>query len=256
MPFNKIRPAILAFRMKNFAILLFCLAFGAIQAQEKINQTDAQGRKHGVWKKFYPTEQMRYEGRFEHGVETDTFKFYFEDGNLKAKNYFRKKKGMVYSWQYGGYSQLAAEGKYVNTLRDSVWTFYDIDGHLLSRESYQNDQRDGESVTYFDDGKKAEVIFYQKGKRAGEWRQNYETGKPKVKGTYVNDMLEGEVTYFYLHGKPRIKGQYRKGKMHGIWYYFDEFMQIERKEEWRYGLQVKDEENKEEEKPETEIKEE
>ncbi len=249
---NYSRPAIFANRMKNFAILLFCLSIGAINAQEKVNQTDAQGRKHGLWKKYHENEQLRYIGRFDHGVEVDTFKFYFEDGNLKAKNYFRK-KGVVYSWQYGGENQLAAEGLYIDTKRDSVWTFYDIDGNLLSREAYLNDLKHGESITYFDNGRKAEIINYKKGKREGAWRQNYETGKPKSKGTYVNDVLEGEVTYFYANGKPRIKGQYRKGKMHGNWYFFDEFMQIEKKEEWRYGQQIKDEEDKPKEE---EIKEE
>jgi antitoxin component YwqK of YwqJK toxin-antitoxin module len=244
MPSINSRPAIFALRMKNFAILLLCLAFGAVQAQENINQTDDQGRKHGVWKKYYDNDQLRYEGRFNHGVEVDTFKFYFEDGNLRAKNYFRK-KGVVYSWQYGGDSQLAAEGKYLNTRRDSVWTFYDMDGNILSRESYENDLRDGQSVTYFDNGKKAEILHYKAGKRNGEWRQNYETGKPKAKGHYVNGMLEGEVTYFHPTGKPRMKGNYRRGKMHGVWYYFDEFMQVEKKEEWRYGLLVEDEKDKE-----------
>lgn len=237
--------------MKNFAILLLCFAFSAAQAQEETNQTDAQGRKHGVWKKYYDNDQLRYEGRFNHGVEVDTFRFYFEDGNLRAKNYFRN-KNVVYSWQYGGDSQLAAEGKYVNMKRDSVWTFYDMEGNVLSRESYKNDLRNGESVTYFDNGKKAEVLHYENGRREGEWRQNYETGKPKAKGNYLNDMLEGEVTYFHPNGKPRMRGNYRKGKMHGIWYFLDEFMQVEKKEEWRYGLRVEDDEAEKNEEEEIE----
>lgn len=254
MPSNYSRPAIFVIRMKNFAILLFCLALGTIHAQEKTNQTDAQGKKHGLWQKFHANEQLRYEGRFEHGVEVDTFMFYFEDGSLKAKNYFRE-KGLVYSWQYGGESQLAAEGKYINTLKDSTWAFYDIDGHLLSQETYKNDLKDGESVTFFDNGRKAEILIYEDGKRQGPWRQNFETGKPKSKGTYVNDMLQGEVTYFYPNGKQRIKGQYRKGKMNGIWYFFDEYMQVERKEEWRYGLKVEVEEEEKKEGVEEETKE-
>ena len=231
--------------MKKLAILLFCFAFGSIAAQEKINQTDAQGRKHGIWKKTYANGQLRYEGRFNHGVEVDTFKFYFEDGNLKAVNYFRG-GGEVYSWQYGGESQLAAEGKYQGTKRDSVWTFYDIEGNVLSRESYDQDAKDGVSVTYFDNGKKAETLHWQDGQRQGEWRQNYESGKPKAKGQYADGKLHGEVTYFYTNGKPHIKGQYHKGKMHGTWYFFDEFMQVEKKEEWRYGRKQEDEEDKKE----------
>ncbi|MDZ7846819.1 MAG: hypothetical protein U5L96_08640 [Owenweeksia sp.] len=225
------------------------MATTAISAQEKTNQTDSQDRKHGLWKKYYPNEQLRYQGRFEHGVKVDTFKFYFDDGSLKAVNYFRG-NGEAYSWQYGGESQLAAEGLYKGTKRDSIWTFYDMDGNLVSREHYKDDKKQGKSITYFENGKKAEVIHYDKGVKSGAWQQFYETGKPKAKGQYVNGKLHGEVTYFEPNGKPGARGKYRNGLMHGTWYFFDDNLQVEKKQEWKYGKNLTPDEEEEEEEPE------
>lgn len=232
---------------KHFLLLILFLAGSQISAQE-VNKTDSQGRKHGVWKKYYPNQKLRYEGQFDHGVEVDTFKFYFDDGSLKAINYFRD-KGVAYSRQFGGTeeAQLAAEGKYVDAKRDSTWTFYDIDGNVVSREEYRKNLKHGKSVTYFENGKPAEVTHYEEGEKQGEWKQFYESGKPKAKGTYKNDKLQGEVTYFNLEGKPRIKGHYHKGLMHGDWFYFDESRDIEKTEVWKYGKKISSDPPEEEE---------
>ena len=57
-----------------FFIILIVAQFGNSQA---INQKDASGKRHGVWKKnFEGTEVIRYQGEFNHGQEIGTFKFY------------------------------------------------------------------------------------------------------------------------------------------------------------------------------------
>lgn len=221
--------------MKKFAFFVIATFITTLAMAQEVNKTDAQGRKHGIWKKYFPNEQLRYEGRFDHGTEVDTFKFYFENGDLKAVNYFRGKGGVAYSWQYGGENRLAAEGKYINAKRDSVWTFYDIDGNVISRETYKNDKREGPAFTYFDTGRKAEAVHYVNDKKEGEWKQFYETGKPKTTGQYKDGSLQGEVVYYEANGKIGAKGKYVKGLMHGNWYFFDDKMEVEKKQVWRYG---------------------
>lgn len=235
--------------MKNFAlVLLSLLFFSTLSAQEKFNQKDAQGRKHGTWKKYHDNGELRYVGSFDHGTAVDTFFFYFENGGLMAMNVFRGKSGVAYSKQYGDEEKLAAEGKYVNQKKDSVWTFYDMDGNLLSREPYEDNKRHGKSVTYFENGKVAEETTYKEGVKHGPWRQFFESGKPKSKGEYVKGSLQGEVFYYSLQGKIRMKGNYQKGKMHGNWYYFDDYGEVEKKEVWRYGqlMETEPEQEKEE----------
>ena len=112
---------------------LLSLAFIG-QAQNN-TPTDAQGRKHGIWKKYYDNGKLRFQGRFEHGVEVDTFTFYFESGALRAKNVFVKgAPGECMSYQYGEGEVLAAKGKYKDTKKTGEWVFYDANGTLLAKE--------------------------------------------------------------------------------------------------------------------------
>ena len=67
------------------AMLLTVPAFA-----QDYNQTDSKGRRQGVWMDFYPNGQKRYEGQFKNGKCTGTFRYYDEQGNLKATNEFDK----------------------------------------------------------------------------------------------------------------------------------------------------------------------
>ena len=84
--------------MKN-VILFFLLTFSVV-AQEKINQLDEQGNRHGLWKGTHKeTNRPRYEGVFSHGKETGVFK-YFDDtkaGTTIATRDFSKGDGSCYA---------------------------------------------------------------------------------------------------------------------------------------------------------------
>ncbi|MGE4347578.1 MAG: hypothetical protein AB7D46_09215, partial [Flavobacteriaceae bacterium] len=55
-------------------LLLSITNFSFAQEEEKINQFDENGRRHGLWKGFYETtKRPRYEGTFVHGKETGIF---------------------------------------------------------------------------------------------------------------------------------------------------------------------------------------
>ena len=224
--------------MKKILCLAFAFSTFLVSAQDDINQKDSQGRKHGTWKKNHENGKLRYVGTFDHGKEVGTFRFYFDDGDIRAINKFRGNTGICYSYQFGSDSVLAAEGKYIDSKRDSIWTFYDIDGNVVARESFKNDVRNGLSETYYPNGRVAESVTYKNGKKIGEWKQFYDNGRPKAKGTYVNGSLQGEVIYYALTGKPRAKGNYLKGLMHGNWYYFNDNMKVDRTEVWKYGTMM------------------
>ncbi len=222
----------------NLFLLLLLFSFSLLP-QGNVNQRDEQGRRHGLWKKFYANGKLRYEGYFNHGVEVDTFKFYFDNGNLWAINYY-KKKGVAYSQQYGEGKKLAAEGKYINNKKDSTWNFYNENSNLVAKEEYENGKKHGKCIVFFRNGEKAEIINYKQESREGEWLQFYEDGKPRAKGRYINNMLQGAVIYYNLSGRPRVKGDYVEGLMHGNWYYFNDDMKVEKKEIWIKGLKQKD----------------
>ena len=64
--------------MRSLFLLFAFLFIGQASAQEEINQLDANGKRHGLWRKTFEENpnQVRYEGRFEHGKETGLFTFY------------------------------------------------------------------------------------------------------------------------------------------------------------------------------------
>ena len=64
-------------RIFSTALLLAAFFTTAAQAQ-KINQFDANGKRHGVWKKYYDDNKnkIRYSGEFKNGKEVGTFNFY------------------------------------------------------------------------------------------------------------------------------------------------------------------------------------
>ena len=68
----------------KFLGLIFFLGISTILSAQSINQFDANGKRHGIWKKtFEDTNILRYEGEFRRGKEIGLFKFY-KNINKKA----------------------------------------------------------------------------------------------------------------------------------------------------------------------------
>jgi len=56
-------------------------------AQDKINQLDDKGNRHGLWKGTYKeSNRVRYEGTFNRGNETGGFLKYFDDTKAASVN--------------------------------------------------------------------------------------------------------------------------------------------------------------------------
>ncbi len=233
--------------MKNGIFVISLLMTINLAAQGNQSPKDAQGKKHGEWRKVYDNKKLRYIGTFEHGIPVDTFKYYFPFGDLQAINVFRGKTGNSYSYQYGEGKQLAAEGLYIDKKKDSTWTIYNADGMVIGRENYENGIKEGPSISYYANGKVAEKLFYINGKKEGEWQQFYESGEPMAKGIYKDGSLHGPATYFFSSGKPRLKGSYKRGLMDGPWYHFNASMKLEKKEIWDRGRLKKGKKDEEKE---------
>jgi antitoxin component YwqK of YwqJK toxin-antitoxin module len=227
-------------KLSQFPLLLVLLGLSlSSQAQSRaINQRDDQGRRHGLWKKTYSSGKLRYQGQFKHGVPVDTFRHYFDNGQLRTLNVFRGRSGTCMSYQYGEDKLLAGMGLYRDKKKDSVWTFFDRDSNVVAREAYDRGQRQGPSKKYFENGQLAEITHYEKDQKEGPWKQFYQDGTLKSKAHYRGGKLRGEATFFHPNGRPRLKGKYVAGKMHGIWYFFTRKGKIEKKQRWRYGFKV------------------
>ncbi len=222
-------------------IYLFLLSFCSycVVAQTNLTPIDAQGKNHGVWKKYHDNGKLRYEGTFNHGAEVDTFKFYFYNGSLRALNIFSKDTaGLCYSKQYSDGKQLVAEGQYLKTKRKGTWLYYDATGRLLSKEQYKNDLKEGKAIVYHENGKIAETTVYKNGIKEGEWELFYDTGNIKMRGAYADDHLQGVTYLFEYDGSLRAKGNYNKGLMAGTWKFYNDKKELEYQEEWIHGRMI------------------
>ncbi|HET8803558.1 MAG TPA: hypothetical protein VFM72_03200 [Aequorivita sp.] len=205
---------------KYFIFLLSPFVF----SQEKINQFDENGKRHGIWQKTYPnSDQLRYEGTFEHGKEVGLFKFYFEKSKDQpsATKLFSKDSDSVEAKFFTLKGELVSTGKLVAGKREGKWTYYHKGSDkIMMTEFYINDKLEGPSTTYFDNGKIAGELNYKNGVLHGKEKTYSEDGVLLKEFNYVNGKLNGSVTYYDVSGNISIKGQYKNNLQDGLWKYY------------------------------------
>ncbi len=207
--------------------LLFFLVFllsASIFAQEKINQFDAQGRRTGIWKKYYENKNIRYEGQFEAGKEIGVFNYYGE-GNSKHPmivKTFSKPGGIAQVTYFYEDGKLQSEGSMNVINRIGKWLYYNTDGKaIISEENYENGLLNGTSITYFAPGKITEVLTYKNGELHENVLRYSSEGVLLDDLQYENGKLHGPAKYYDVTGKLLRKGNYENDEKVGNWEYFE-----------------------------------
>ena len=116
---------------RNFLVMAAMLMAVSCFAQD-YNQTDSKGRRQGLWMDYYANGQKRYEGEFKNDRCTGEFRYYDEQGNLKATNTFDKSGEKALNKTYAPNGRVIATGYYLNQKKDGEWRYFDKDsGQLL-----------------------------------------------------------------------------------------------------------------------------
>ena len=134
------------------------------------------------------------------------------------------------------------EGKYLNGLKDSIWLYYYDTGQIKMFIQYSQgktiieDYQNGEFIVYFDSGLPNTVYHYKNGKKEGEFIEYYNNGHrelvPKEKeNDYDPDQYEEIISGHQV----KIEGQYLQGKPEGEFNYYDEDMNLIKKEIYENG---------------------
>lgn len=209
---------------------MFILTIGSLSvyAQESVNQFDDVGNRHGLWKKYFDkTKELRYEGKFDHGKEIDTFKFYTlnnEKSVLSAVKVFNPNNNMASVKFLSSKGKLISEGIMNGKSYFGKWTYYhNISNAVLSTE-YYNDKGtlEGEKIVYYANGQIAEMSNYKDGKLEGVSKWYSENGKLLKDFMYENDELHGLTKYYDASGFILAEGEYQRGRKHGIWNYYED----------------------------------
>lgn len=210
----------------QFFILLFIplhLPAQDIPADTIWNQSDQSGKKYGWWKKYYTDGPLMYKGFFVDDSPRGILIRYFENGEKKAIMKFSDDGKSACSTLYYMNGELAAEGKYEKTLKDSTWKYYSYYSHTLSYvENYKTGLKNGPSIKYYDNGLVAEIIVWESDIKQGKWIQYFEDGSLRLSSSFVNDKLDGPYKVFSSPGKLALDGNYKDGNMDGKWAYYNE----------------------------------
>ena len=200
------------------------------------NQTDANGKKQGPWKKYDKEGKLKYEGQFKDDKPTGKFTYYYPTGKVKTESVFSNNGTITRTKSYDEVNgKLMAVGKYVNEKKDSVWTYYNVDQVVIATEIYTNGIKTGTWKSYYPDGKLLEVKTYKNGLLDGPWEQYFESGAIRTKATYVKDKLDGVATYYQGEKLKVAEGRFVKGLREGNWNYFKPDGSIEKTEKYKNG---------------------
>lgn len=182
--------------------------------------------------------------------------------------YYKKFSDLPFTGTVTGKQQgEAVEGK-----RVGVWLNFYSTGQLSSRLHFSSDGiRNGEYVSYTQngclwskgnivDGKKDGWWFeyredcglekkgqYDNGSRVGQWTIYHQNGKKRIEGTWGIDdsndnVREGLWVYYFKNGQVHMKGSYKGSSLDGPWFHYNESGDLVRKNIWKNGTVVEDEE--------------
>jgi antitoxin component YwqK of YwqJK toxin-antitoxin module len=229
-------------KMKYFALVIvinFLFANLAFSTDKDTiwNQTDNNGQKQGYWKVTYENGKPKYQAYFKNNKPQGEMRRYYDDGALKAIMVFEKESKKSRTKIYYQNGVLAAEGNFIDSMRDSIWLYYSFyDKTLKLSEGYKNGDKEGISIKYYEGGQKAEEIEWKNNQKNGVWNQYYKNGKLKIKANYFNDKRAGDFAVYYENTQPEIKGIFKDNLMEGEWTYFDETGNVKAKVIYNKGV--------------------
>ena len=209
--------------MKKISFLFLVLVTSFAFSQK--NQFDAQNKRHGLWSKNYlHTDQIRYQGEFNHGKEIGTFKFYKLKGGksvLSATKEFSLDSDIINVTFFTSSGKIISKGKMKAKAFIGKWVYYHNKSETIMTLENYNDKGElhGEKITYYKNAQIAEKKNYVNGKKEGLSLWYSQEGVVLKELNYKNDMFNGLSKYYDANGKLIAEGYYRNDKKHGIWMY-------------------------------------
>lgn len=208
--------------MKNSIVIIgLTFIFGCNFSFAQINQKDANGKRHGVWKKYYKNKRIRYTGTFEHGKEVGTFKFYSAANSEfpTVVRIFNKNTNTADVTFYTVAGKLESKGLMDGKNRIGTWIYYHEDGKtIMSEETYKNGKLHGIYKTFYNSGKPTEVANYVNGLLDGPYKKYAIKGHVYQSFTYKAGKLNGTATYYNRKdGEIHTKGTFKDDVRVGTW---------------------------------------
>ncbi len=215
----------MTFKVYHTLFTSFLMLFLAqINAQENINNFDSNGNKHGVWKKYYSNNNIRYQGTFKAGKEIGVFKFYdiTDSTHPTIIKTFKQNSTIASVNFYTVKGTLESKGSMNGKNRIGTWKYFYPDGKtLMVEENYVNGILDGLYKSYYKNGKVNEILNYKAGKLNGPAKRYADNNNLIDDLNYINGKLDGAAKYYNIYGKLIFAGNYKNDEKIGEWEYYE-----------------------------------
>ena len=199
--------------------IIFLIGFSA---GAQVNQTDAKGKKQGVWEKVYPgTRVYIYRGEFKDDKPIGKFSYFYKSGKVKAIIEHEPTSGRSVGYFYHETGGVMSFGIYRNLQKDSIWTSLDNQGVMTIKETYLKDSLNGTRVVFYPPLEGAQrqipsqVSNYKNGALDGVYNEYFPNAMVKVKGQYLNGKKQGVWETYHTSGKMMMLNRYKDGAKHG-----------------------------------------
>lgn len=202
--------------------LFFLLLFSVDSVAQKINQFDINGKRTGIWRKYYNNGKIRYKGQFLNGKEVGVFKFYSNTSATHpeiVKEFLPSSNKAVVKF-YDENQKLKTKGEMIGKKREGKWIYYFSDRKIFSEENYKDGKLHGILKNYYPNGKLTQESNYKNGKRHGLSKIYTDEGVLIEELNYIADKLDGLAKYYDLKGNLKEKGNYKKGIRVGKWDFY------------------------------------
>jgi len=220
------------FNKEGLVIVVSKYFAGILGKKEFINRTDHFGKKQGSWKYFWENGNLKEEGTFQNDKKNGYFKYYDDSGNFKYVEKYDndnlivdapETRQMEIKTVYHINGKRAITATYYKGVPDGIRREFDENGFVIKGYVFANGILKYEGITDED------------GKRQGLWKEFYPTGELKSEGHYVNSKQEGVWKFYFENQKVEVKGSYKNGKKEGAWYWYYPNGALLQEENWSNG---------------------
>lgn len=207
---------------------------GFVVNQESFNRLDEDGKKQGLWKEFFPNDDVKTEGTYRNDIKHGYFKYYDLTGKLT--NLEKYVDGILQHdpieltqleirTDYYENGNIKTIGSYKDNLAEGVRREYTINGVIS--QAYMMHQ--GAII--------GKGIIDEAGRKQGIWEDYYMEGNLLAKGNYVNGLKVGEWRYYHWNDTLEQIGNYDKnGYSTGNWKWYYDNGKLRRDENFFEGV--------------------
>jgi len=207
--------------IKKITTTIILILLSTFVFAQKTNQFDANGKRHGLWKKNFSNGNVRYTGTFEHGIEVGVFKFYAITGEeypVVTKEFTAGSEFVLVKFFTKESGRLKSKGNMKNKLRSGLWTFYFPDGKtVILTEEYKEGVLHGEQKIYYNSGVLTKHSHYKNGKLEGNRKVYSKEGNVIENLTFKEGKMHGPAIIYDANGDIFAKGNYTEDKRTGTW---------------------------------------